>query len=161
MATRPQILLIDGYNLLHFLHPAGFPDKQTINRARDTLIADLRGLQGSIADQTLAVFDGAGETVSREESGPAFGVAYSKRNQSADALIEKMVLRHPSPSEVLVVSSDRAIATLARASGCQTESVYQFSDRLRDSRSSQTKALARSRRKPPTLGDLFPENGKS
>ena len=149
MASPTQLLIIDGYNLLH----------QSGHDSQDRLVADIRALQGSLAEQTVVVFDGNQSSVQHEPESPAFSIVYSRRNQSADALIESMVQKHPAPESVMVVSSDAAIATLAGATGCQVESSRTFAERLLSSRNQIGHQLNRGRSSGgANLGDFFPDS---
>jgi predicted RNA-binding protein with PIN domain len=91
-----ELYLFDGYNLLH---AGGFADARELRDALASYVA-LRGARG------IVVFDGVGDLVSR---GP-LEVRYAPH---ADSVLERLAAEHRDRAEVILVTSDSAIAHAA------------------------------------------------
>ena len=91
-----ELYLFDGYNLLH---AGGFADALELRDALASYVA-IRGARG------IVVFDGVGDLVSR---GP-LEVRYAPH---ADTVLERLAAEHRDRSEVILVTSDSAIAHAA------------------------------------------------
>ena len=91
-----MLYLFDGHNLLH---AGAFRDEgQLVDR-----LASYLGLMGA---RGVVVFDGAGETSVRGD----LEIRYAAH---ADDVVERLAAEHRAGEEVVVVSSDRAIAATA------------------------------------------------
>lgn len=146
-----QLLIIDGYNLLHASSIKG-----SLQQRQATLLRELQAQVGTLAEETVVVFDGQGSRVEHESGTGKFSVVYSRKHQTADAVIERMVSRHPDPKQLLVVSSDHAITTMASSRGCSCMRCDTFLSRAADSRSQVRTTMKRSGKSSlGTLGDLF------
>jgi predicted RNA-binding protein with PIN domain len=91
-----ELYLFDGYNLLH---AGGFVDARELRDALASYVA-VRGARG------IVVFDGHGDVVSR---GP-LEVRYAPH---ADTVLERLAAEHRERAEVILVTSDGAIAAAA------------------------------------------------
>jgi len=91
-----ELYLFDGYNLLH---AGGFADARALRDALASYVA-VRGARG------IVVFDGVGDLVSR---GP-LEVRYAPH---ADSVLERLAVENRARSEVILVTSDAAIASAA------------------------------------------------
>ncbi len=91
-----ELYLFDGYNLLH---AGGFGGARELRDALASFVA-VRGARG------IVVFDGHGDLVGR---GP-LEVRYAPH---ADTVLERLAAEHRDRSEVVLVTSDAAIAAAA------------------------------------------------
>lgn len=111
-------ILIDGYNLLHVTGifgrgqgPGGF------ERSRRALLNFLvESIDPQELPRTTVVFDAvdAPPGLPRKLKHGPISVHYATEHGSADALIERLILRHSAPRRLTVVSSDHRLHRAAR-----------------------------------------------
>ncbi len=117
-----EFLLVDAHNLifaspdlaaLHRRHPAA---------AREQLIRLLERHQDASGVRVVAVFDGGKHpATSTDLSGPAgVQVFYPQAGQTADAIIERLVLKYAATHRLTVATNDNLIRTAAVAAGAST-----------------------------------------
>jgi predicted RNA-binding protein with PIN domain len=117
-----QFLLVDAHNVifaraeladLHRRHPA---------TAREELVKILERHQDATGVRVVVVFDGgAGAKASSELSGGAgVQVIYPQAGQSADAIIERLVVKYAAVHRLTVATNDNLIRTAAVAAGAST-----------------------------------------
>lgn len=103
-------LIVDGYNVIH-AHPDLAPLADTdLDLARARLVELLAQHAVRRSVDVIVVFDGGGGTAEAptEEEMLGVRVLFSRRGQSADALIESLAMASPDPGDVTVATSDRA-----------------------------------------------------
>lgn len=111
-------LVIDGYNLLH---EAGMARKKYVgaqlHNARHQLLMFLSAhLTASERERTTIVFD-AGDApadVARQMTVEGMLVEFARPGGDADSHIEQILLSHPAPRSVRVVSSDHRLQKAAK-----------------------------------------------
>ena len=106
-------ILIDGYNLIRqSVHLRHF-ERQSLEAGRHALIAFLSGYQKRKGHKITVVFDGWVSGPPQEERDVSAGIdlIYSRRGEKADEVIKRMAAH--AEEEILVVSSDREIASYA------------------------------------------------
>lgn len=121
-------LLIDGYNLLFALgwtpvrKPRPSDSEVTLRQCRDRLSAELAGrLPRSMVGKSVVVYDSAdtrnGLPIHQYSRGTHlyFSVAYN----SADEALQEILQYHPSPKQLLLISSDHAVQRKATARGAR------------------------------------------
>lgn len=132
MAKRRPLLVVDGYNVLHKTtrysglvdhdpQSAALPDVAHLSRdpygndgferARDLLVADVAAYAQHTYD-AVVVFDGANNRSSERPEIRQAGirVLFSARGESADTLIERLVVEaRTAGRKVLLVTSDNTI----------------------------------------------------
>jgi predicted RNA-binding protein with PIN domain len=114
----PRDLVIDGYNLLH---AAGLARRHygpgDLERARREL---LRLIAGQMSDEqrrrTTFVFDAKDPPPDSTGQGThaEMLVLYAQEDEEADDLIERIILAHSSPRQLVVVSSDHRLHKSAK-----------------------------------------------
>jgi predicted RNA-binding protein with PIN domain len=117
-----EFLLVDAHNVI-FAHP----DLAALHRknpgaAREHLIRQLERHQDASGVRVVAVFDGGSRTgTSADLSGPAgVQVFYPRAGQSADAIIERLVLKYAATHRLTVATNDNLIRTATVAAGAST-----------------------------------------
>ena len=123
-------IIIDGYNLIKNSPSLSALDRQDLQLGREALIDLLADYKKVRSHKITVVFDGAGSidaTMSRDRI-KGIHVVFSRRGQSADAVIKKMASRERE--KALVVSSDRDIALAAASFHSATIPVSEFEARL-------------------------------
>jgi len=112
-------LIIDAYNVMHCWeefrslldHHLGAARERFINNVR--VIYDVEGLQ------TTIVFDGKGAKIEQQDeySEEGFCCLFAPSDLTADAVIERIVMRSKTPIQLTVVTRDNMIGESIRASG--------------------------------------------
>lgn len=158
-------LIIDGYNLIYRL-PPGLPNLPAdLAGKRRFLLRMLEETAGALAERVTVVFDGARVPAAERGAGggdaPASApveIVFSPPDQTADAVIERLVCGAPRPEEIAVVTSDRPESDTINAAGAETISCAIFLDRLESARRRLGESIARQTARAPgfTLGDRFP-----
>ncbi len=116
-------VLIDGYNLMGVSH-------KDLEKARENLIHRLEGYCSMKGHDLTIVFDGwkEGEPFESVIQQGTVTVIYSKRGETADAVIER-ILREKKKSWI-VITSDRAVADFAWSVGYASVSSQEFEKKL-------------------------------
>jgi len=156
-----QRLIIDGYSLIHRDPEMASILHRSLSMARQRLIRRLEEVSGSLADHITVVFDGTAAGPGEGHEASAVEVLFSPSDKTADTIIERMTSRHEDPTQILVVTSDRAERETVGAAGAQTMSCGDFLDLLKNHRR-QVKYQSKTTRGStpgPTLGDFFPKTG--
>ncbi|MEO7932736.1 MAG: NYN domain-containing protein [Chthoniobacterales bacterium] len=111
MAER--YLIVDGHSVIF-----GWPylrakhDRNTAV-AREELVRLLRDYQDTSSVNVVLVFDGQGSEVSQENDPGGIQIFYSRANQTADSIIERLVAKYGSRYQMTIATSDRAIQQTA------------------------------------------------
>jgi predicted RNA-binding protein with PIN domain len=106
--------LIDGNNLLGRIAPHELRERA----GREGLVGRLLAFQKVTHSRIHLVFDGNPERERTEVAvNPKFTIHYPGEGQSADDVIEDVILRLTDRRRFFVISSDRAIREFAKASG--------------------------------------------
>jgi len=121
--------LIDGNNLIgHLKAGAGVGDPE--NRAE--LMATLLAFQQVLRTKIILVFDGRPpDEGPRIEVNPKFAILSPEPGESADAVIQRLILRQADKRQFFVVSSDREIRDFAKAHGVRDLGAAEFGRELR------------------------------
>jgi len=118
-----RALLVDGYNII-YAHPelAATIEKDQ-DAAREGLLKELSPLATpDHYELVMVVFDAAGSSQSDpvvQERG-RITVVFTRRQQSADAFIERIVRRLVKGNDVVVATSDRLLIGLVGGFGART-----------------------------------------
>lgn len=149
-----KALLVDGYNLIYSHPRLAVTVKSDQDAAREGLIKELTPLASpGRFEVVMVVFDAAAssspEPVVQERGGMT--VVFTRRNQSADAFIEKAVRGLAAGNEVMVATSDRVLLALAGGFGAATvdgETLLAMSKEARQETRRDMDRLAGNRRAP-------------
>ena len=119
-----KILLVDGHNVIHSTEWLLEVHENHPESGREALVRELSELQNMTEFHVVIVFDGKGH--SRGKQGGTKKevlVMYSRSNETADRVIERIVQQQAVKDEVQVVSNDRMILDSCSASGAFVMSV--------------------------------------
>ena len=119
---RRNFLLVDAHNVI-FAHPDLAPlHRQNPPAARERLIQILERHQDAGHARVVVVFDGgSGPKATSELSGAAgVQVIYPRSGQTADAIIERLVVKYSDTHRLTVATGDNLIRTAAIAAGAST-----------------------------------------
>lgn len=106
-------IVVDGNNLLHAAQSIGEPDLLV---GRSMLCDTLGAWARRRRERVHVVFDGPAPPppLARQIAHPDIQVSYSGAGVSADAVLNKIVESDSAPRRLVVVSSDREVASAAR-----------------------------------------------
>lgn len=105
-----KVLIVDGHSAIFSTPQLAQSHMQHATRTRLELIRELTHFQDVSDYHVVLVFDGKGEkldTVMRQDLDIL--VMYSRTDQTADAVIERIVAKHAEKFDVEVASNDRYV----------------------------------------------------
>lgn len=108
-----RYLIVDGHSVIF-----GWPELRARHQrntaaAREELIRQLTAYQDCSEVHVVLVFDGQGSQVSRQTEAGGIQIFYSRSNQTADSIIERLVAKYGSRYQMTIATSDRAIQQTA------------------------------------------------
>ncbi|MBO4209283.1 NYN domain-containing protein [Micromonospora echinofusca] len=105
-------LVVDGYNVTK----RGFGE-MSLEQQRKRLISGLGGIAAQTGDEVTVVFDGAERMHGLPPAPRGVRVLFSRKGETADELIRRLVRAEPAGRPVVVISSDREVADGVRRHG--------------------------------------------
>jgi predicted RNA-binding protein with PIN domain len=105
-------LVVDGYNVTK----RGYGDV-SLEQQRVRLVSGLGGIAAQCGAEVTVVFDGAEKMVAVPGIPRGVRVLFSRKGETADELIRRLVRAEPAGRPVVVVSSDREVADGVRRHG--------------------------------------------
>ena len=129
-AFMPIHIVIDGYNLIRQSRLLSEVDQIDIQRGREVLLERLSDYREIRKHRITVVFDGFGAPFFSTPADRFKGIdiRFSRRGESADAVIKRMTSR--LKEKALVVSSDRDITDHAVLQGAATISSREFEKKI-------------------------------
>jgi predicted RNA-binding protein with PIN domain len=112
LALPKAHLIVDGYNVTK----RGFADI-SLEQQRGRLVNGLGGLAAQTRAEVTVVFDGAERVVGLPPAPRGVRVLFSKKGETADDLIRRLVRAEPAGRPVVVISSDKEVADGVRRHG--------------------------------------------
>ncbi|MDP1807944.1 MAG: NYN domain-containing protein [Actinomycetota bacterium] len=101
-----DLLIVDGYNVMHALKRYGDSQKDDAGTVVDKLLADLINLTGLAGIDIVVVFDG--RQAGSETKIGRLTVIYSNACQTADMVIERLVFESAGDIKIAVCTGDYA-----------------------------------------------------
>jgi predicted RNA-binding protein with PIN domain len=140
LAVAPVAFLIDGYNLMYAVgvYPVG-PERAAFDSARRRFLDWLSGQAALRAWPVRVVLDAQYATRDHGTTTHRGLVVTSTFNQTADDLIETLVVTDSNPQRLRVVSDDNRVRAAARRARCQVLSCAEFMDWLLDNATTEEK----------------------
>ncbi len=105
-------LLVDGYNVTK----KGFGEI-SLEQQRSRLVNGLGGLAAQTGAEVTAVFDGAERVIGLPPAPRGVRVLFSKKGETADELIRRLVRAEPAGRPIVVISSDKEVIDGVRRHG--------------------------------------------
>jgi predicted RNA-binding protein with PIN domain len=112
LALPKAHLVVDGYNVTK----RGFAEI-SLEQQRGRLVNGLGGLAAQTRAEVTVVFDGAERVVGLPPAPRGVRVLFSRKGETADELIRRLVRAEPAGRPVVVISSDREVADGVRRHG--------------------------------------------
>lgn len=112
LALPKAHLIVDGYNVTK----RGWSE-MSLEHQRKRLVTGLGGIAAQTGDEVTVVFDGAERVHGLPPAPRGVRVLFSKKGETADELIRRLVRNEPSGRPLIVVSSDREVADGVRRHG--------------------------------------------
>jgi predicted RNA-binding protein with PIN domain len=114
---RSRYLIVDGHSVIF-----AWPELRKLHQrrpylAREALLKQLRHYQDWTGVRVIAVFDGRGDRVTEVADPGEVHIFYSKRGQTADAIIERLAGRYGRRFDLSVATSDLLEGQTVHASG--------------------------------------------
>jgi predicted RNA-binding protein with PIN domain len=112
LALPKAHLVVDGYNVTK----RGFAEI-SLEQQRGRLVNGLGGLAAQTRAEVTVVFDGAERVVGLPPAPRGVRVLFSRKGETADDLIRRLVRAEPAGRPIVVISSDREVADGVRRHG--------------------------------------------
>jgi len=140
-----EYLLVDGHSVIF-----SWPELRSLHRrrsslARDALVKQLRDYQDWTGIRVAVVFDGKGSIVSVRADPGEVQIFYSRKGQTADYIIERLVSKYATRFKLLVATSDILEQETASASGAECMSPEALRWRLEEAVATQRATISRRR----------------
>jgi uncharacterized protein len=101
---KPRVLLVDGHSAIFQSQELSVLHKQRSLSGRHRLTQLLTRYADNTGIHVVVVFDGQGSHTSEEQDG--IQIFYSKKNQTADAIIERLVAKYSGSHDIRVATDD-------------------------------------------------------
>ena len=133
-ASAPQrkLLIVDGYNVMYAWDELTVIAKESLEKARETLMDILSNYVAYTKTELVLVFDAylVKDGVGSDLTHDGYRVVYTKQNETADAYIEEMMHKLGPDYNVTVVTGDRLLQFSAVHSGVLRMTVKEFLDEV-------------------------------
>lgn len=123
-------IIVDGYNVIRQWPELALLDRADLQSGREGLLHELQSYRRARGHRITVVFDGReqGGFSEGSESAGGIGVRYSRRGETADALIARLVAE--GGAGTVVVSSDHEVAAATRRRGAVCLTAGEFIARI-------------------------------
>jgi predicted RNA-binding protein with PIN domain len=144
-----EFLLVDAHNVIF-----SRPDLAALHRrnpaaAREQLVRMLERHQDASGIRVVVVFDGGTGPRPTAEMSAAAGIQvfYAQGGQSADTIIERLVVKYSALHRISVATNDHLIRTAAAAAGASTLDAAALFEAIDTAEADLGEALRQLRRK--------------
>jgi hypothetical protein len=119
MSQRARYLIVDGHSIIF-----AWPELRKLQTrrsllAREALIKRLREYQDWTNVRVVVVFDGKGRKIETSSDPHDVQVFYSRTDQTADAIIERLASKYAERFELMVATSDSMEGETVEACGAE------------------------------------------
>ena len=106
MPRAARYLLVDGHSIIFAWPELRKLHQRRTSLARDALARQLRDYQDWTGIRVVLVFDGKGTDITAEADPHDIQVMYSRKGQTADAIVERLTSKYAADFDVTVATSD-------------------------------------------------------
>ena len=114
---RARYLIVDGHSVIFAWPELSKLQLRRLSLAREALVKQLRDYQDWSGVSVVVVFDGKGAKVGEISDPHDVQIFYSRRGQTADAIIERLASKYAGRFDVAVATSDSLERQTVIASG--------------------------------------------
>ena len=142
-----RYLIVDGHSVVF-----AWPELRKLHSrrnvlARDELIKILTEYQDASGVRVVVVFDGKGEKASEETAPGGIQIFYSASDQTADQIVERLVVKYAGEHEITVATSDHLEQQTATTFGALVVSAEGLRPWLTEARNDLQRRLKKFRAK--------------
>ena len=119
MPQRTPYLIVDGHSIIFAWPGLRKLHGRRSSLAREALIKQLRHYQDWTGVRVVIVFDGKDRKVNTNSDPGDVQIVYSRRGQTADAIIERFASKYAGRFDLTVATSDLREAETVHASGAE------------------------------------------
>ena len=119
MLQRERYLIVDGHSVIFAWPELRKLHARRFSLAREGLIKRLRDYQDWTGVRVVVVFDGKGRKIEATSDPADVQVFYSRTEQTADAIIERLASKYAKRFELFVATSDSMEGETVEACGAE------------------------------------------
>jgi uncharacterized protein len=119
MPNRARYLIVDGHSVIFAWPELSKLHARRSSLAREALIKQLRDYQDWTGVRVVVVFDGKGRKIEAASDPADVQVFYSRTDQTADAIIERLASKYAKRFELMVATSDSMEGETVEACGAE------------------------------------------
>jgi uncharacterized protein len=119
MPQAARYLIVDGHSVIFAWPELRKLQAQRSSLAREALIKRLRDYQDWTGVRVVVVFDGKGRKIEATSAPADVQIFYSRRDQTADAIIERLASKYAKRFELTVATSDSMEGETVEACGAE------------------------------------------
>jgi uncharacterized protein len=134
MPQRTRYLIVDGHSIIFAWPQLRKLHQRRSSLAREALIKQLQHYQDWTGVPVVIVFDGKGSKVDTSSDPGDVQIVYSRRGQTADAIIERLASKYAERFDLRVATSDLREAETVHASGAEWLSPNSLQELLQQTR---------------------------
>ena len=108
-----RYLIVDGHSVIFGWPGLRAKHQRNTAAAREELVRLLTAYQDAADVNVVVVFDGQGSKVTEQTEAGGIQIFYSRANQTADSIIERLVAKYGARYQMTIATSDRAIQQTA------------------------------------------------
>jgi len=143
----PRCLIVDGHSVIFQVDALRAAHERRTASARDQLVNTLQRYNENTGIHVVLVFDGKGTRTEQSSPSPGLQVFYSKRGQTADAVIERIAAKYGQTMDLTVATDDHLERTTVMALGAHPISVLQLVTEINQAEDDLQQRLKKIRRK--------------
>ena len=119
MSQSARYLIVDGHSVIFAWPELRKLHARRSSLAREALTKRLRDYQDWTGVRVVVVFDGKGRKVEATSDPTNIQVFYSRKGQTADAIIERLASKYAKRFELMVATSDSMEGETVEACGAE------------------------------------------
>jgi uncharacterized protein len=119
MLNRARHLIVDGHSIIFAWPELRKLHDRRSSLAREALIKRLRDYQDWTGIRVTIVFDGKGSKVDATSEPGEVEIFYSRKGQTADAIIERLASKYAEMFDLMVATADSKEGETVQACGAE------------------------------------------